>query len=177
MPCSSFCECSTNQESRCQLSCTDCLEYKGKQRNITCSENGKRYNLQNNNYTVAKYHVDGGLIRSNRIKCDYLLICYGNNKNKAIFIELKGHDNRHAFDQLRESINSLNNVLSRLPNIRIYARLVNSKTAPNDLVSKNYKDLFELLQSLNDSEDSEDSEQKYIKHKRLNFDESIDDLK
>lgn len=170
MPCSSFGVCSTDQESICPLHCVGCLEYKGNQSNITCIENRKRYNLQNNNYIVAKYHVDGGVIRSNRIKCDYLLLCYGERDNKAVFIELKGKNNRHAFDQLKESINSLNNVLSKLPNIRIYARLVNSKTAPNDLLSKNYKDLFELLQSLNNSE------QKYIKHEKLNFDENIDDL-
>lgn len=170
MPCSSFGICSINQKSTCPFQCIDCLEHKGNQRNITCSENGKRYNLQNNDYIVAKYHVDGGVIRSSRIKCDYLLLCYGESDNKAVFVELKGKDNRHAFDQLRESINSLNNVLSRFPNIRIYARLVNSKTAPNDLLSKNYKDLFELLQSLNNSE------QKYIKQQKLNFNESIDDL-
>lgn len=169
MPCSSFAECSIDQEALCQIGQTDCLEYKRTISNITCSENHKRYNLQNNGYIVAKYHVDGGVIRSNRIRCDYLLVCYG-EENKAIFVELKGHDNSHACEQLYETISTLRANLLRLPNIKFYARVVNRKTAPNDYTKVSYKKVFKLLQSINNSEE------KYIELRSNDFDESINNL-
>lgn len=169
MPCNSFAECSINKETLCQIRQTNCLEYKGDIRYITCKENNKRYNLQNNGYIVAKYRVDGGIIKSNKIRCDYLLVCYG-DENKAIFVELKGHDNKHACEQLYETISVLEANLRRIENIKFYARIVNRKTVPNLFTDRSYTKIFKLLQSINKCK------KKYIEFRNNNFDEPISDL-
>jgi len=67
-----------------------------------------RYKNKSVNH-LAKYRVDGGLIKKGK-KCDFLLLnC---EKKQSYFIELKGSDLIRAIEQIDSSINVLKSKLS-----------------------------------------------------------------
>ena len=152
MKCSSFSNCSSNIGSACVLNRSECLKQKGLLPNAKCDEKGKKYILNNDtckSYVLAKYHVDGGVIQGNVVKCDYLILCYGQNGYKAVFVELKGKNNRHACEQIYASINELKPSLKNTLSMKCFARIVNTKTVPDDKLNSAYMKLVKLLQNVN----------------------------
>lgn len=151
--CRLFTICSMDASSKCPLTRSGCLLYKDSRKISTCNENGKRYALNNTNYTIANYRVDGGVMKGAIDKCDYLFLCYGQKDTKAILIELKGKDNDHACKQIYETLITYKKDLQSMQNLGIYARIVNTKTAPNDFLKTYYCKLVKLLQRMNNSSD------------------------
>lgn len=155
MVCSSFPDGCADSTKRPCLDAKDCLNVMGSFPKVTCSEHGKKYILNNDactSYVLAKYHVDGGMIRENISKCDYLCVCYSKKGNRAVFVELKGKNNAHACEQLSASIDLLKPCLIKLGNCSVYARIINTRTATNDKLSVQYKKLVGMLQCVNRSE-------------------------
>ncbi|MDN5199817.1 hypothetical protein QQ008_00545 [Fulvivirgaceae bacterium BMA10] len=80
-----------------------CIEERSDSK-IVCSENNRKIIFNNpSRNTVKKIKVDGCQITTG-IRCDFLVI--ETNKNEH-FIELKGQNIKHAFEQLKRSIQLL----------------------------------------------------------------------
>ena len=115
---------------------------------VKVEENNKKYIIKNSlikNLTVLK--IDGGMVEdSNQQKCDYLILQL--EDKISIFVELKGSDVKHAFDQLAETINSMNNTMG---NYTAFARVVCStkQNVPNFNAGPQYVKLIKLLKKYN----------------------------
>lgn len=141
-----------------------CVIYKDSRKNAVCQENKKRYNLMNDkNYVVALYHMDGGIIRNepNTYKSDFLYVIYDPDCPTAVLVELKGHDIYRALRQIQADLDRFGDILKR----RICARIV-CKSVPrlyNDPVfkrikkdiMKNYKGTFMIYEMDKDEKYSE----------------------
>lgn len=119
----------------------DCLISFDDRKNISISENRKKYLLHNdlNNY-IAVFHVDGAMVQDNdKIKCDNLLI--DATGMKAIFVELKGTDLAHALQQINQTIDMMRD---DIPNCTKYARIVTSNrtNVPNIRANPEYIKLY-----------------------------------
>ena len=119
----------------------DCLISFDNRKNISISENRKKYLLHNDlsNY-IAVFHVDGAMVRDNdKIKCDNLLI--DATGMKAIFVELKGTDLAHALQQINQTIDMMRD---DIPNCTKYARIVTSNrtNVPNIRANPEYIKLY-----------------------------------
>lgn len=119
----------------------DCLISFDDRKNISISENRKKYLLHNDlsNY-IAVFHVDGAMVRDNdKIKCDNLLI--DATGMKAIFVELKGTDLAHALQQINQTIDMMRD---DIPNCTKYARIVTSNrtNVPNIRANPEYIKLY-----------------------------------
>lgn len=170
MLCNTFNSCHAENIDSCLRHINGCLDFKGQCTVLKCEENKKVYRLTTENCRIAKYHVDGGLINDTTQKCDYMLICYG-NENKIIFVELKGNDTNHACDQLSATINLLAKRFTAIDNKRFYARIVNTKSVPNIKTTVHYKNLRTKLNMINPVSGD------YIKIKSQQLDEKLSDLK
>lgn len=119
----------------------DCLISFDDRKNISISENRKKYLLHNDlsNY-IAVFHVDGAMVQDNdKIKCDNLLI--DTTGMKAIFVELKGTDLAHALQQINQTIDMMRD---DFPNCTKYARIVTSNrtNVPNIRANPEYIKLY-----------------------------------
>lgn len=119
----------------------DCLISFDDRKNISISENRKKYLLHNDlsNY-IAVFHVDGAMVQDNdKIKCDNLLI--DATGMKAIFVELKGTDLAHALQQINQTIDMMRDDIS---NCTKYARIVTSNrtNVPNIRANPEYIKLY-----------------------------------
>jgi len=75
---------------------------------IVCEENKRKFiGLNKNRKTILKVKVDGCLKKIEGKRCDWLLIDI--SANIAYFIELKGSDVKHAFQQLSNTIKIISN--------------------------------------------------------------------
>ena len=148
------------------------FESKNTNKCLTVSEKGKKYILHNDNdSTNAKYHIDGHVIDDNDMKCDYLVVNYFDNNEKLLFIELKGANLTHAFDQISRTIDVLEPYTSKLKNKRYYARIVCSKVASRFNTSSNYVNLKTKIANLN-----KEKNDKYIKITGSRLEEHTEDL-
>jgi hypothetical protein len=87
-------------------SISNCLQQVDMRKQIVVEENKKKYELKNKDHIVAVYQVDGKLISSKEIsKCDNLIVDL--DSKIAIFVELKGSNLRHAFEQIDSTITQL----------------------------------------------------------------------
>lgn len=152
MGCVNLRDCLDITVSYCPTGNSSCLTPKGIHRVVVCKEKKKEYRLLNNGSNIAKYHVDGGVINSTTVqKCDFMVVGYTTQSNKIIFIELKGTDILHAYDQIKNTIIKLAPNLRRLENRTCYARVV-GKSIPNiSATSANRKNLIEELRKLSDN--------------------------
>ncbi len=111
----------------------DCIEIT-KRSKIKC-EGHKRKIIFKNLWqkSITKIKVDGCQITEG-LKCDYLIIY----KNYEYFVELKGHDLRHAFKQLIRTINLLgdNNCIER------YSYVISSRSPLTSAEIQNYRIKF-----------------------------------
>lgn len=119
----------------------DCLISFDDRKNISISENRKKYLLHNDlsNY-IAVFHVDGAMVQDNdKIKCDNLLI--DATGMKAIFVELKGTDLAHALQQINQTIDMMRD---DIPDCTKYARIVTSNrtNVPNIRANPEYIKLY-----------------------------------
>jgi hypothetical protein len=80
-------------------------ELKDARRIIVCEEKGSKITFYNEiKEPVVKIHIDDEVITDSEGKrCDYLLLC--GEKERAVFIELKGRDLKKAIEQLSATIN------------------------------------------------------------------------
>lgn len=88
-------------DPKCFLKCT---KGRSTDSNLKFEENKKMIVFQNpNRRETISYWVDGGMIDDTTIvKCDGLFIVLG--LNKAVFIELKGVDVKHAIEQIGNTV-------------------------------------------------------------------------
>lgn len=119
----------------------DCLISFDDRKNISISENRKKYLLHNDlsNY-IAVFHVDGAMVQDNdKINCDNLLI--DATGMKAIFVELKGTDLAHALQQINQTIDMMRDDISDCTK---YARIVTSNrtNVPNIRANPEYIKLY-----------------------------------
>ena len=106
------------------ISCNrDCLISFDDRKNISISENRKKYLLHNDlRNNMAVFHVDGAMVQDkNTIKCDNLVL--DTTGMKAIFVELKGTDLAHALQQINQTIDMMK---EDIQNCNKYARIVTS---------------------------------------------------
>ncbi|SHJ45090.1 hypothetical protein [Pseudobutyrivibrio xylanivorans] len=122
----------------------NCFEHSDTRKNVKVEENKKKYLINNSlakKLTVLK--VDGGMIdNSSQTKCDYLVLQI--EDKISIFVELKGSDVKHAFEQLSETINSMN---ACLEDYSVYARVICSskQNVPNYNACPQYVKLKKIL--------------------------------
>ena len=127
MGCSKFKNCISSLEKNSKkendCSTTECLLAYDSRKIVTVEEKKKKYELENpNEDKIASFRIDGGMISSpNEVKCDHLLV--DTASKTAVFVELKGTDLKHAFEQVEVTMAKL---LSGLQNYRIFARIVTS---------------------------------------------------
>ena len=103
MICNKLRECINGKQDECK----ECVEFTDKREKVKCEERSKKYTLINtgNRKEIRKYNLDGGIVK-NEIgfkACDNLLIVYDTETVKAIFVELKGSDYKHAVEQLNKT--------------------------------------------------------------------------
>lgn len=121
MICDKFGECINNQIKK-DSKCGSCRN-ESKSSNITCKENGRRYNLNNDKgLKVVNFLIDGGVYVNESIgKCDRMYFIKDESNPKFIFIELKGKDVKHGLEQLLETAKRHKTIIA---NNRSFFRLV-----------------------------------------------------
>ena len=93
---------------------------------------------------LAKYLVDGKLIADNDPKCDFLILnC---ERCQSYFIELKGSDIIHAFEQINRTIDLLR---PDLANFSLFARIMLTKVSTVGTKSTQLVKLAKKLKALN----------------------------
>jgi hypothetical protein len=115
---------------------------------IKVEEKGKSYHGNNKRHLCFyTYRVDGGLIKGNaQVKCDFLF--FDEHVSNVFFIELKGKNIPHAFEQLTGAVQTLLPVIAVKAghsNSRIHGRIVCSgfpSAVYNAPSTKKYKDDF-----------------------------------
>ncbi len=119
----------------------DCLISFDDRKNISISENRKKYLLHNDlRNNMAVFHVDGAMVQDkNTIKCDNLVL--DTIGMKAIFVELKGTDLAHALQQINQTIDMMK---EDIHNCNKYARIVTSNrtNVPNIRANPEYIKLY-----------------------------------
>lgn len=141
MDCISFENCFVSLEERGtkEKNCKkdSCLKSFDQRKSVVVSENNKRYELINERKDqVAVFQMDHGLLETNiRVKCDFFILDI--DSKHAIFVELKGKNLSHAFEQIEESRKYL---LSGLKKYALHARIVTSNrvNVPNIKVHPKY---------------------------------------
>lgn len=106
-------------------------EYEDNRKIVVARDKGEKSEYRGNNNSeklVAKYRVDGGLIKDGA-KCDYLLL--DKNESRAYFIELKGSDLIKAIEQIESTIPQIK---GDIPEYKINARIVLTKQRTPDLI-------------------------------------------
>lgn len=146
----------------------NCILVADKRSNIKCEENRKVYNLENpQRKLVILYKMDGGVIEvdasvpDNICKCDYLYIT---ECNKAILVELKGKNVKHALEQIEGTMTVYKDILKNCN--EIYARVIVSSAIPRLNVTPQYTRLLCMLKKLNGN----------LKVKENKMSEKIDEL-
>ena len=125
-----------------------CIEFSDNRSKPKFEEKGCRYLGKNDaRKEVTGLRVDGCLITEGR-KCDFLLLVCSKSRNDAYFVELKGADREHGYEQLLQSINKLK---SRLRDFNISARLVVSKFHAPKIQFTSQKKLEALVRGLGGS--------------------------
>lgn len=92
-----------------------CKSYDEKNKNITISKGGKRYNIVNDNSSIFRYYdIDDCVFlgyRKQKFKlCDYTITVKlkGNNDiDYLVFVELKGQHKEIAFEQIYNASNNI----------------------------------------------------------------------
>ncbi len=128
MVCDKFEKCIIASESDGSARCLQC-RCENSDSNISCHENGKRYNLCNDmNLFITNFLIDGGVYehKDKSSRCDRLYVV-SEAKKTAIFIELKGKNCHHALEQL---YNTADRHRKLLVGMRVRFRIICSG-APN----------------------------------------------
>jgi hypothetical protein len=71
----------------------------------SAEENGKRFEFirkKGDRRVICRIKIDGCIIKNNSIRCDYLFMV--TPPKSYHFVELKGSDIDHAFDQIKNTI-------------------------------------------------------------------------
>ncbi|MBR1743727.1 MAG: hypothetical protein IJ733_18050 [Lachnospiraceae bacterium] len=141
MDCTNFENCFASLEERGtkEKNCkkNSCLKSFDQRKSIAVSENSKRYELINERKDqVAVFRMDHGLLETNvRAKCDYFILDI--DLKHAIFVELKGKNLSHAFEQIEETRKYL---ISGLKEYALHGRIVTSNrtNVPNVKANPKY---------------------------------------
>jgi hypothetical protein len=70
---------------------------------IKCEENKRKIIFDNRKREIVEKIIVDGCQITEGVRCDFLV----RHKKREFFVELKGEDIQHAFDQLKNSINLL----------------------------------------------------------------------
>ncbi len=106
------------------------MEYTDRRSCVKCEQNRKKYLLNNDRgMQIRKYEMDGGIVSKEPgfDACDNLLVLYEKNEIRLVFVELKGTDLKHAFEQIYHNIRHFE---SGLEANRCYARIVHTQGVP-----------------------------------------------
>lgn len=146
----------------------NCILFSDKRSMVSCTEKGKTYTLNQNNlnFQVSCFHIDGGVIDSLKCnKCDFAFFIK-DEFNRAIFIELKGGDIRHALEQLNEtlSLDTFRDITDTCK--KIYGRVVVTSCVPNIQADSSVLNLKKKFAQLKGN----------LKIRELKFVESYNDL-
>lgn len=109
----------------------DCIVYTDNRRTVKCEEKRKKYLLNNDldKVRIRKYKLDKGIVKDETgfDACDNLLAIYDGSNPQLVFVELKGHDLKHAIEQVYKTIQYFG---PQLKEKRIYARIVHTQGIP-----------------------------------------------
>lgn len=149
-----------------------CIAFFDRRSQPSCTEKGKTYTLNQSatNFQVLCFHIDGGVINSPECnKCDYAFFLKDNvdgGKGRAVFIELKGKNIRHAMKQLNEtlSLDAFKDVSSVYK--KIYGRIVVTSSIPRLQSDDDFIELKERFIKLGGN----------LKIGEMNFVEQFDNL-
>ncbi len=113
---------------------------------LMVKENGKKFTLQlpkNATDTVCCIHVDDCLIQNKtQQKCDYWLRICQLNSHKNYFVEFKGGDIDHAFDQLVATIRQVREKGVTLPKASIHGVILGNNIPRLNAGTQKLKDKF-----------------------------------
>lgn len=145
------------QQPLCQSPCRSeeqqkrCIEYIDCRSRATCTENGKRYTLDQSQeyprHEIVKLHIDGGVISnpeaSTVMKCDYVILIKegigtAGKRNTAILVELKGKDVHHALEQIMAALHQTEFVPVWESCARVYGRIVCKSSVPRIWSTENF---------------------------------------
>jgi hypothetical protein len=117
-------------------------EFTGTREKVVCKEGHTTITFLNKSrITIAKIHIDGGVIKSqNCLKCDYLLLCE-KERLLAVFVELKGNKVMHAIDQLEATFENAT-IRTPLTTYKRYAYAVAARVPKFDTQIQAAKDRF-----------------------------------
>lgn len=105
----------------------------------TAREKGKCFSIENSTRKqVTKFQIDGCVINDRRKRCDFLFEI-GNPASCAIYVELKGSNVGHAYEQINSTVSFCADRHKKIKDKRAY--IVTSKISPSlrsDI--QNYKD-------------------------------------
>lgn len=155
MICNKLKECVDAQFAGTSITCVNeeelCIASFDKRPQVKCEEKGKKYIYCNTKeLEVINYNMDGGVIKTDRSvppgtqKCDNVIVTKENPQN-AIFVELKGEDVKHAFEQLLATVGRERALVKACG--KIYARIVMTCATPRIQTLKEYKDLQKIVLS------------------------------
>ena len=126
MICESFADCI--EWKSCQLAKVDKSCMKVQKNTAYCGQHHRDYYLElPKDIQALKYGVDGHVVRGNsQVKCDNLVLTDAyNNVKRAVFVELKGTDVHHAYEQIIMTISLFKEILTK-KQYRCYARIIYS---------------------------------------------------
>lgn len=121
-----------------------CIEFNDTRKICTASENGRKYELNNNSaFQIQKVIVNKCIEQQiGEKRCDFLFSINNDDLKRVIFVELKGGALSKAVKQLYETINFLK---VEFNGFNIDARIVGSKDVPNFKSIPAYKKLAILV--------------------------------
>lgn len=154
MICDKLQECVEDQFSKksaviCRNSQRNCIKSSDSRVLVKCEERRKKYTLENTEKEhIIVYQMDGGVIVNDKTvpagisKCDYLFMI-GGIQRKAILIELKGLDIRHAIEQIKKTCDLYNDSFRECS--KVYARIITT-AVPRIQATPEYRNLNSIIQ-------------------------------
>lgn len=140
---------SKNSTNDCRNSRSSCIKSSDSRALVKCEERRKKYILENTKKEhIIVYQMDGGVIVNDKTvpagtsKCDYLFVA-GESTRKAVLIELKGLDIRHAIEQIKNTCDLYSDSFKSCTNV--YARIITT-AVPKMQATPEYRNLNSIIQ-------------------------------
>ena len=120
-----------------------------KRKKIVFTEKNRRYECANDTQEdVVMFHIDGGFFPASdtTIRCDYGYELEGSNGNRTCLVELKGHNIKHACEQLYQTLRYFE---KKYPVKKFFCRIVTSGNKKPNIESAEEKKLSAYLRKKN----------------------------
>ena len=100
--------------------------------------------INDSNEDVLMFHIDGGLFTETEtsMRCDYGFEVDGNEENRTCLVELKGHDLKHACEQLFQTLVYFEKTY---PVKKFFCRIISSGNKKPNIESADEKKLSSYL--------------------------------